>query len=140
MFDAGLPCGLAMHGAVDHPAHDSADEDGECGGDGEIGSHGEGEGADAEEFDDDDEGDAEEHERPRQLAAEDAVDDGGHEAALRGGGLFAADALDPLDFDLAGGGVVEVLAVVEGGGTDGVEEDVLFRVGDLFLSVVVCVV
>ena len=46
--------------------------------------------------------DSEQHESPGQLAAEDAVDDSGHEAALRGGGLFAADALDPLDFDLRG--------------------------------------
>ena len=91
------------HGAIDHPAHDSADEDGEGGGDGEVGSYGEGEGADAEEFDDDDEGYAEEDEGPREFAGEDSVDDGGHEAALRGGGFFAADALDPLDFDLAGG-------------------------------------
>ena len=90
----------------------------------EVGADGEGEGADAEEFDDDDEGDTEQDEGPGEFAGEDSVDDGGHEAALRGGGLFAADALDPLDFDLAGGGVVEVLAVVEGGGADGVEEDV----------------
>ncbi len=33
-----------------------------------------------------------------------------------GGGLFAAYALYPLDFDLVGGGVVEVFAVVQGGG------------------------
>ena len=72
----------------------------------------------------DDEGYAEQDERPGEFAAEDAVDDGGHEAALRGGGFFAADALDPLDFDLAGGGVVEVLAVGEGGGADGVEQNV----------------
>ncbi len=87
------------HGAVDHPAHDAADEDGERGGDGEIGADGEGERADAEQLDDDDEGDAEQDQRPGELAGEDAVDDGGHEAALRGGGLLAADALDPLDFD-----------------------------------------
>ena len=121
---------VVEHGAVDHPAHEAADEDGEGGGDGEVGSDGEGEGADAEELDDDDEGDAEEDERPGELAGEDAVDDGGHEAALRGGGLFAADALDPLDLDLAGGGVEEVLAVGEGGGADGVEEDVGVAVGD----------
>ena len=121
-----------MHGVVDHPAHDSADEDRERGGDAEVGAHGEGEGTDAEEFDDDDDGDAEEHERPGKFAGEDAVDDGGHETALRGGGFFAADALDPLDFDLAGGGVVEVLAVFKGGGTDGVEEDVLLCVGEFF--------
>ena len=51
MFEFGLALGVAVHGAVDHPAHDSADEDGEGGGDGEVGSYGEGEGADAEEFD-----------------------------------------------------------------------------------------
>ena len=124
VVDLGLPCGVATHGVVDHPAHDSADEDGEGGGDGEVGAYGEGEGADAEEFDDDDEGDAEEDEGPGEFAGEDAVDDGGHEAALRGGGFFAADALDPLDFDLAGGGVVEVFAVFERRGADGVEEDV----------------
>jgi len=59
--------------------------------------------------------DAEEDEGPGELAGEDAVDDGGHEAALRGGGAFAADALDPLDLDAAAGGVVEVLAVLDGG-------------------------
>ena len=74
------------------------------------------------------------------LRLEDAVDDGGHEAALWGCGFFAADALDPLDFDLAGGWVVEVFAVVEGGGADGVEKDVLLCVTDLFFGVIVGVV
>ena len=59
---------------------------------------------------------------------------------MRSCGLFAANALNPLDFDFAGGRVVEILAVIEGGGTDGVEENVLFCVGDLFLSLVVRVV
>ena len=38
------------------------------------------------------------------LRRQDAVDDGGHEPALRRGGLFAADALDPLTsiFPVAG--------------------------------------
>src|ERR1700733_12893270 len=115
---------MFFEGTVDHPAHDSADEDGEGGGDGEVGSYGEGEGADAEEFDDDDEGYAEEDEGPGEFVGEDSVDDGGHEAALRGGRGFAADALDPLDIDLAGGGVVEVLAVFESGRPDGVKKNV----------------
>src|SRR5580704_17109983 len=131
---------MAMHGVVDQPAHDSADEDGERGGDAEVCAYREGEGADAEEFDDDHDGDAEEYERPGQLAAKDAIDDGGHEAALRGRGLLAADALNPLDFDFAGGWIVEVLAVVKSCGTDGVEEDVLFCVGDLFFGLIVGVV
>src|SRR5258708_6452752 len=121
-----------MQDVVDQPAHDSADEDGERGGDAEVGAYGEGEGADAEEFDDDHDGDAEENERPGEFAAEDSVDNSGHETALWSCCLLAADALNPLDFDFAGGWVVEVLSVVEGGGTDGVEEDVLFCVGDLF--------
>jgi hypothetical protein len=37
-----------------------------------------------------------------------------------------------LDFDFAGGGVVEVLAVVEGGGADGVEQDELASVREFF--------
>ena len=131
---------LLCESAIDHPAHDAADEDGQRGGDGEIGADGEGERADAEQLDHDDQRDAEQDEGPGELAREDAVDDGGHEAALRGGGLFAADALDPLDFDLVGGGVVEVLAVVEGGGADGVEQDVLAGVAELFLRVIAGVV
>ena len=101
----------------------------------EVGSDGEGERAHAEEFDDDHERDTEQDQGPGELAGEDAVDDGGHEAALRGGGFFAADALDPLDLDLAGGGVVEVLAVCDGAGADGVEEDV--GVGDFDLAMFV---
>ena len=66
----------------------------------QIGADSEGERADAEQLDGDDEGDAEQDQPPGELAAEDAVDDGGHEAGLRGGGLLAADALNPLDFDL----------------------------------------
>ena len=124
MFKASFLSSVVEQGAVYHPAHDSADKDGESGGDGEVGSDGEGEGADAEEFDDDDEGYTEEDEGPGEFAAEDAVDDGGHEAALRCGSGFAANALDPLDVYLAGGGVVEVLAVFEGVGADGVEENV----------------
>jgi hypothetical protein len=42
-----------------------------------------------------------------------------------------ADALDPLNLDLVAGGVVEVLAVREGGGADGVEQEVLASVGEL---------
>ena len=137
-FVAGDGVGEAMlfHSAIDHPAHDSAYEDGEGGGDAEVGSDCEGEGADAEQFDDDDDGDAEENESPREFAAEDSVDDGGHETALRGRGFFAADALDPLDFDFAGGRVVEVFAVVEGGGADGVKKDVIVGVIDLCLVAV----
>jgi len=88
----------------------------------------------------DDDGGAKLHGRPGEFAAEDAVDDGGHETALWGRGLLAADTLNPLDFDFAGGGVVEVFAVFESGGADGVEEDVLFCVGDLLLGLVVGVV
>ena len=118
-----LAGGVLGEAAVDHPAHDAADEDGEGGGDREVGADGEGERADAEELDGEDERDAEQDERPGEAMGEDAVDDGGHETALRGGGFFAADALDPLDLDALGGGVVEVLAVFEGGGADGVEDE-----------------
>src|SRR5579871_6167252 len=115
MFAFGLAFVLLCEGTVDHPAHDSADEDCERGADGEIGSHGECERTNAKQFYHDDEGYAEENERPGELATKDAVDDGRHEAALWGGGLFAADALDPLDLDLAGGGIIEVFAVGERG-------------------------
>src|SRR5277367_988026 len=131
---------MFFHGAIYHPAHDSAYEDGECGGDAEVGADREGERADPEEFNDDDDGDAKKNKGPWEFAREDSVDDGGHEAALRGGGFFAADALNPLDFDFACGRVVKVFAVVERGGTDGVEEDVLLRVIDLFFGVIVGVV
>ena len=65
-----------------------------------------------------------------KFAGEDAVDDGGHQLALGGGGLFAADALGPLDEDLVGGGVHEVFAVGERGGADGVEQGVAVAVAD----------
>ncbi|MEI9981114.1 MAG: hypothetical protein WDN23_19325 [Edaphobacter sp.] len=95
-------------------------EDGQGCRDAEISADREGEGADAEELNDDDNGDAKQDEGPRKFAAEDSVNDGGHETALRGCSFFASDALDPLDFDFAGGWVVEVLAVIESGGANGV--------------------
>src|SRR5208337_4639368 len=80
---------------------------------------------------------------PGQLAREDSVDDGGHEAGLRRGGLFAADAGDPLDLNLLGGGRVEVLAVGKLRGAESVEDDVFAllvkdggTVGSLDLEVV----
>src|SRR5215471_17425346 len=103
-------------GTVDHPAHDASTEHGERGADGKIGSDCKGERAHAEDFNGDDEENAKEDESPRKLAGEDAVDHGSHEAALWGCGLFAADALHPLDFNVAGLRVVEVFAVGERGG------------------------
>ena len=63
-------------------------EDGQRGADGQIGADGEGERADAEQLDGDDQRDAEQDQAPGELAAEDAVDDGGHEPGLRGGRGF----------------------------------------------------
>src|ERR1700723_2251859 len=131
---------MFLHGAINHPADDSADEDGEGGGDAEVCADSEGEGADAQEFDDYDDSDSKQDKGPRQFAAEDSVDDSGHQAALRRCGLLAADALDPLDLNLSGGWVVEVLAVVESCGADGIEEDISFCVADLFFSLIVSVV
>src|SRR6185437_8008072 len=113
----------ALGGAVDEPADHSPAEDGQGGSDGQVGSYGEGERADAEQLDGDDEADADQHDSPGQLAREDAVDDGGHEAGLRGGCTGAADALNPLDGDFACGGRVEIFAVLELGGADGIEDE-----------------
>ena len=74
-----------LDGRIDEPADHAAAEDGQRGADGQIGADGEGERADAEQLDGDDQGDAEQDQSPGQLAAEDAVDDGGHEAGLRRG-------------------------------------------------------
>lgn len=122
------------HGAVDHPAHHSADEDGQGGGDGEVGPYGEGEGAYAEELDDDDQRDSKKNQGPGKLLGEDAIDDGSHELALGCGGLLGADALNPLNLDLAGSGVEEVLAVRKRSGADSVEQGVVVAVGDLFFA------
>ena len=100
-----------FEGGVYQEAHDAAGEDGQGGADREVGSYGEGERADAEQLDRDHEEDAHQDETPWEFLAEDAVDDGGHEAGLRGGGVFAADALDPLNFDFARARGVEVFAV-----------------------------
>src|SRR5215470_839393 len=122
-------------GAVDHPAHDASAEHGERSADGEIGSDGEGERTHTENFNGDDKEDAEEDESPGKLACEDAVDDGGHEAALWGCCFLAADALYPLDFDVASLRVVEIFAVGERGGAECVEQHVLTAF-DEFLRVV----
>jgi len=59
-----------------------------------------------------------------------AADDGGHEAGLGRGGLLAADAGDPLDFNLAGRGRVEVLAVGQLRRAQGVQDHVFALVVD----------
>ena len=119
----GVSAGLGDRGIYE-PADHAADKDGQSGSDGEICAHGEGQGTDAEQLNRDDDEDAEQDQSPGELAAENAVDDGGHEAGLRGGRLFAADAGNPLDFDLLGGGRVEIFAVGEFGGAESVEDDV----------------
>ena len=124
-LSASAPCAAAFRGLIDEPAHHAADKDGQRGADGQIRADGEGERADAEQLDGDDERDAEQHQSPGQLAAQDAVDDGGHEAGLRRGRAGAADALNPMHLNVAGGGRVEILAVLQLGGADGVEQNVL---------------
>ena len=76
----------ALGGRVDQPADNAAGEDGQRGSDGEIRAHGERERADAEQLDGDDQEDAEHDQSPGQLAAEDAVDDRGHQVRLGRGG------------------------------------------------------
>ena len=137
MVNQRLTCSMTTHDVVDHPAHHAADEDGQRSGDGEVRADSEGKRTDAEKFNDDDEGDTKQHQGPGQFAREDAIDDGGHQAALRSSGLFAADALNPLDFDLASGGVVEILAVLERSRADGVEQDVLVGVRELCFGLIV---
>ncbi len=131
MLNHSFALELLLRGAIDNPAHHPTHKDRESRADGQIGSHCQGQRADPKQLNHDDQRHAEQHERPRKLAAEDAVDDRGHQSALRRCGLLAADALCPLDFDLAGGRVVEILAVGKGGGADSVQQEVLTCVGEL---------
>src|SRR5208283_715962 len=136
----GHPIGaraLLDHRAVDHPSHHATDEDGQRGGDRKISSNRECERPDAQQLDDYDQRHAQQNQRPRQLAREDAIDDGRHQAALRRGGALAADSLNPLHLNLSGGWVEKILPIVQRGRADRVEQDVLPRSGELLLGVVV---
>src|ERR1700733_818013 len=128
------------HRPVNHPAHHATHKDGQRRSNTQISSNRKRKRSNAQQFDNDYDGNSEQHKRPRQLAAEDSVDDSSHQTALRRRGLLASYALNPLDFDLAGCGTVKIFAVIKSCGADGVEEDVLFCVGDLFFDGVVGVV
>ena len=60
------------------------------------------------------------------MPVQDAVDHRGHQARLRRGGFVAADALHPLNFDLVRRIVVEIFAVGNNAGADGVDQYIRF--------------
>ena len=108
----GVAAGF-FYGLIDEPADHAANEDGQSGADGQIGAHGECERADAEQLNGNDEGNAEHHQAPGEFAAQDAVDDGGHQPGLGRRGAGAADSLNPMNLDAAGRGGVEIFAVLQ---------------------------
>ena len=69
------------------------------------------------------------------MSAQNAVDDRGHEPSLRRGGAGAADALNPLHFDLARGRVVEVFAIGQLMAAQRIEHDKLVSGNKLGLVV-----
>src|ERR1700720_343863 len=111
MFNTSLFRCMAKHRAIHHPTHHAPHKDRQRSSDAEISTHSEGERAHAKKFNNDHDSNTKQDQSPGEFAAQNAIDDSGHETALRRSCLFAADALNPLDFNLTRRGVVEILAI-----------------------------
>jgi hypothetical protein len=132
----GFTLAIALFGlaaALDQPANRAASEDGRSGGNRDISAHGERQRANAEQLDGDHQEHSEQHQMPRQLVIENAVDHRGHQARLRRRGPIASDAFHPLNFNLVRCGIVEIFSVRHVARTDGVDQHVRFSVVDVIL-------
>src|SRR5207237_10904069 len=103
------------HASTEHDERDA---------DRNVETHCEGERTDPQQLYSDHQKHANENQPPGQLALQNPVDHGGHQARLWPRGARAADALHPLHFDLAAGGIVEILAIGHGWRVDSVEQNV----------------
>src|SRR5712675_2302893 len=96
---------------VYQPAHQTSTEDRERGGDWNVKAYGKRKRANAQNLYRNHQEHTQQDQSPRELASQDAVDHRGHQSSLRSSGVATADAMHPLDLNLARLGIVEVAAV-----------------------------
>ena len=104
--------------------HHAPDKNGQRGSYRKIGAHGKGQRTHAEQLHCDNQEHSQQHQSPRQPLVQNSVDDGGHQSGLRRRRLLRADALNPLDFNLLGLRVVQILALGQHGRTDSIKHGV----------------
>src|SRR6266446_79097 len=115
-----------LGGGFDEYADQTSSEHGSRGAERKIRAGGKCQGAYAKNFHGDYQRHTHQYQMPGQALVENAADDGSHQASLRSGGLVAANALRPLEFDLFCTRVVEILAIRDFMRAKGIDERIGF--------------